>query len=510
MMKQWILLTGLLAFLWTGNVAARQRQVDLSGELYVRAEMKESLFDLPVGTPMLIRQVVKITGSQALESGIYYVADAMGIQHPLSELELASVRLLPPESDQEFWQQAYLKGHMYHYFYNNGYRNELRQEVEEECQDYLRELEEIAYQDDYLTSYVQGVFAKLHTSTIDANRIESLNVRLIQSPDPDAYMLPNGAMLISTGLLCTVDSEDELAAVIACELGHFVLDHQVDNIRRAEQRANRAEFWANVLGAVAVVAEEDGDWTGDRSSYAVSAMAGVGCIAALLSAPAVDRLGMRYKTQQEVQADRLACDLLAFKGYNPAAMASALSKIAAYYEQSHRTKDMVRYNSLADLQKRIEKAGSSDGCQPQRSYLKKTSDVVTFNALMKFNAKRYQEALRTAKKNVENRLATDNDYVILVKSNMALVNSEEANRQCMEWLDTAQELAGDSPNLEIQKQRVLLLLRMDKQMQAGHVLEEYLQLLERYQAQGIEGEEKEWAEREMAWSRQMLGKIRRI
>ncbi|MCO7114070.1 M48 family metallopeptidase [Bacteroides uniformis] len=70
------------------------------------------------------------------------------------------------------------------------------------------------------------MFSKLNATTIDSNRGESLNIRIIQSPEPDAFMLPNGSMVISTGLLCTLDSEDELAAVIACELGHFVLDHR--------------------------------------------------------------------------------------------------------------------------------------------------------------------------------------------------------------------------------------------------------------------------------------------
>ena len=98
------------------------------------------------------------------------------------------------------------------------------------------------------------VFSKLNATTIDSNRGESLNIRIIQSPEPDAFMLPNGSMVISTGLLCTLDSEDELAAVIACELGHFVLDHQVNNIYRAERRAKRAAFWADVFATTASAA----------------------------------------------------------------------------------------------------------------------------------------------------------------------------------------------------------------------------------------------------------------
>ena len=53
---------------------------------------------------------------------------------------------------------------------------------------------------------------------------------------------------------------DELAAVIACELGHFVLDHQVNNIYRAERRAKRAAFWADVFATTASAALDVAYW----------------------------------------------------------------------------------------------------------------------------------------------------------------------------------------------------------------------------------------------------------
>ena len=144
-----------------------------------------------------------------------------GIQETIPLNEMGHIAISAPQTDREFWQQIYLKNHLYEYFSDRGYKHKLRQEIDEECLEYLDKLNEIAYQEDYIVSYVQGVFSKLNATTIDSNRGESLNIRIIQSPEPDAFMLPNGSMVISTGLLCTLDSEDELAAVIACELGHF-------------------------------------------------------------------------------------------------------------------------------------------------------------------------------------------------------------------------------------------------------------------------------------------------
>lgn len=68
-------------------------------------------------------------------------------------------------------------------------------------------------------------------------------------------------------------------------------------------------------------------WDDNEDAYAVSLVADIGAIASLLSIPATDRLGMKYKTSQEISSDRLARQLLAFKGYNPDGIASALSKL---------------------------------------------------------------------------------------------------------------------------------------------------------------------------------------
>ena len=445
----------ILTILVTTAGFAKPKHKDLSGNIAIKGELTKEYQQSPAGTPVIIRRVVKMNNPGENSDNIYYAVEVNGIQETIPSDEMGIIAISAPETDREFWQQIYLKNHLYEYFNDRGYKHKLRQEIDEECLDYLDKLNEIAYQDDYITSYVQGIFSKLNATTIDSNRGESLNIRIIQSSEPDAFMLPNGSMVISTGLLCTLDSEDELAAVIACELGHFVLDHQVNNIYRAERRAKRAAFWADVFATTASAALDVAYWDDNEDAYAVSLVADIGAIASLLSIPATDRLGMKYKTSQEISSDRLARQLLAFKGYNPDGIASALGKIIGYYNLHQRNKDIPR-------------------------------------------------------KNIDNRLATDNDYIILVKAEMALSNTEEVNNRCLAMLDKAQEMAGTSPNLDIYKQKILLLMRMNKQAQATDILKEYIILLSAYEGQGIEGTEKEWTNKEIGWANQMLDRISRI
>lgn len=506
-MKRLVTFAFLIICLSTTGFAAKQK--DMSGPIAIKGELKKNYENYSAGTPVIIRRVIEMKSPDQTGTGIFYAIEVNGIQIAVPAGKMEVVTLLPPETNQEFWQQIYLKEHLYEYFYNRGYNTQLRQEVDEECRDYLYKLDEIGYKDDFISSYVQSVFAKLTATGIDPNRNERLNVRIIQSLEPDAYMLPNGSMLISTGLLGTLDSADELAAIIANEMSHFVLDHQINNIYRAERRAKRAAFWGTILTATAETALDIAYWDDNNKALGIGAVASIGGIAALLNFDVINRLGMKYKNQQEYTADQIARELLEFRGMNPDGLPSALSKVVGFYNIENRRNELLRYGSIDNLRKRIDKTDKGK-TQSSRSYLKTMSDVVTFNAAMNMADQRYEAAARLIQKNINNNLATDHDYIILAKSQMALYNTEKANEECATLLWKAKELAGDNPNLDIYKQEILLLMRMNKQAKAANVLKEYLSLLSQYQEQSAQGDEEEWTNKEINWANKLLDKISRM
>lgn len=73
-------------------------------------------------------------------------------------------------------------------------KHKLRQEIDDECLDYLDKLDEIAYQDDYMTSYVQGVFSKLNAVTIDSNRKENLKISRNETKNEEFDMRHHSAV----------------------------------------------------------------------------------------------------------------------------------------------------------------------------------------------------------------------------------------------------------------------------------------------------------------------------
>ena len=82
---------------------------------------------------------------------------------------------------------------------------------------------------------------------------------------------------------------------------------------------------------------------------AIELAASIGTIAALINVRTVNRLGMDYSSKQELQADRIARDYLAFKGMNPNALSSAINKIKEFYGSVHRYDNLTRYGSYGLL-----------------------------------------------------------------------------------------------------------------------------------------------------------------
>ncbi len=87
------------------------------------------------------------------------------------------------------------------------------------------------YDDPAVTAYVQGVMDRLYPSF--KGRI---HVRILKSPDLNAFALPNGSIYVHLGLLARLENEAELATVLAHEGAHFVDKHgllQRRNIKSA-------------------------------------------------------------------------------------------------------------------------------------------------------------------------------------------------------------------------------------------------------------------------------------
>ena len=85
--------------------------------------------------------------------------------------------------------------------------------------------------DNHLNGYVEDVLC-----TLSSEQCSQVRIYILEDPDFNAHMLPNGAFIILTGLLLRVETESQLAYVLAHELGHYVNKHGIKKINYSKLR----------------------------------------------------------------------------------------------------------------------------------------------------------------------------------------------------------------------------------------------------------------------------------
>jgi len=277
---------------------------------------------IEIGTPVELLGVVKneINGNSILlkVNDRNYLID-------YSDLEKIT---LTPSNIKEFWQKQALQYSVYSNVVNIGIQYKLRKELEEEALDYLTQIESsnLVFNDSYLESYLYTVVNKIYPFKLDDGRPGIVNLKILKDINPNSFIFPNGSLVITTGLLSTINSEDELVGILAHEISHFVLDHQISNVNKAVQRQKRAEFWATVATGLAAAADI---YIASKNRYYTPGILtmNTAILAYSISESVNDRLGLKYSVEQEFEADKCAFELMNFIKIDPKAISSALKKI---------------------------------------------------------------------------------------------------------------------------------------------------------------------------------------
>jgi predicted Zn-dependent protease len=151
-----------------------------------------------------------------------------------------------------------------------------------------------------LTAYVQQVGDRLATVSDTELPYEFV---VLNNSSPNAWALPGGKIAINRGLLVTLDSEAELAAVLGHEIVHAAARHGARSMER------------NLLlqGVALVTAISTSD-----SEYSNHIMGG-----ALLGSQLISQ---RYGRQAELESDYYGMKYMARAGYDPAAAISLQEK----------------------------------------------------------------------------------------------------------------------------------------------------------------------------------------
>jgi len=148
-----------------------------------------------------------------------------------------------------------------------------------------------------LTDYLSEILEKL--ASPDERRRYKLRVRVLRSNEFNAFAAPNGTVFVCTGLLSRTVNEAQVAAVLAHELGHIVLEHTEKNL--LEMKRQTREF---VL---------------DESRRNPEALLLRDGLAGTIMGDAMRVAASGYTDQIEREADSVALVRMAAAGYEPPA-----------------------------------------------------------------------------------------------------------------------------------------------------------------------------------------------
>jgi len=165
------------------------------------------------------------------------------------------------------------------------------------------------YHHDSLYQLVNSVGKKL-VSRLKNNPFE-FKFFLVDSPVPNAFALPGGYVYVTRGILPIIETEDELAGIMAHEIIHVTQRHSVKQMKKG--------IWTSLLS---IPGNLINSVTGTK-------------LGNILNAPINLTTGAfiaKYSRGHETEADKFGIQLAASAGYKTDALADALLRLSKEIE----------------------------------------------------------------------------------------------------------------------------------------------------------------------------------
>jgi beta-barrel assembly-enhancing protease len=130
---------------------------------------------------------------------------------------------------------------------------------------------------------------------------------LADSQVVNAFALPGGQMFITAALFNRLETEGQVAGVMAHEMGHVVARHSA-------QQVAKQQLTQGLTGAAVIAAYDPGD---PRSQNTAQVAMVIGQL-----------VNMKYSREDELQSDRLGVQFMADAGYDPRSLIRVMEVLA--------------------------------------------------------------------------------------------------------------------------------------------------------------------------------------
>jgi beta-barrel assembly-enhancing protease len=158
---------------------------------------------------------------------------------------------------------------------------------------------------------------------------------LAESRIVNAFALPGGQVFITQGLLEKLDSEDQVAGVLAHEVSHVVARHSAEHIAK-QQLAQ------GLTGATVIATYDPND---PRTANT-----------AQMTMLLTELVNMKFGREDELEADDLGVGLMMAAGYEPESLIEVMDILEASSERGFRPEFLSSHPSPNNRRQRIREA----------------------------------------------------------------------------------------------------------------------------------------------------------
>lgn len=315
----------------------------------------------------------------------------------------------------------------------------------------------LVYKDRELDEYLNSVARKLQPPEV--YKKIPFRVIVLKNPYSNAFAYPNGVVYVHTGILSRIDSEAQLATLLAHEMTHATHRHQVIGFRSLQNKAAVFASLRSTIGSLPAVGE------------LTNVLGEIGTEAAITG----------HSRDLETEADMVGINLVVKAGYDPNEAPKVFKHIKAELDEEE-IKEPFFFGSHPRLQDRIDNYEDflkklnkpARGVENADVYRKKAASAVLENASLDLKAGRFQSARRGAEKYIATRPWEARGYYLMgevFRQKGDKGDSKEAER----YFKKAVSL--DKPAPEAYKGLGLLYFKNGNRAEAGKAFRSYISLM---------------------------------
>ncbi|UJP65423.1 M48 family metalloprotease [Mongoliitalea daihaiensis] len=218
------------------------------------------------------------------------------------------VTILNPEMD--FWEEVWFTNRADE-ITKVGWEQEKRQELYEDAMDYYTTAlkNNLIFEDELLSDYLYQLTLAIHPFEMLKERQRNFSILVLKSPEETSFAFDNGMIVLTTGLLATLKTEEQLIHLLAENISHVVLEHNLINFNRALKAERNARIWGTITAVAAATAMAvDEVNTGRWHDYGLAA--DLGASVYFLSRNTRSNIGAEYTMEQRNLANKTARQFL--------------------------------------------------------------------------------------------------------------------------------------------------------------------------------------------------------